>query len=530
MTSGNDQQPENEHRQFNSSFRYRIRPIRSKLAVYFLVINFLLFLTLPAQIKNAYLLVVGFRREIIETLQARYYAVLFGLYITLICVHFLYILLSWISNACCGRFKAIQCGLGVTFCGVAVLITAVVATVIVFVEVEFESSRVALYVLLGVGVVILLASLIATIGAFIFYINILSFSIQQLQRGSSDVSAYVHWLVWTEALGLAIYGVLVTTTISCIDSDGSNTFILYIFGILGGLNYPVIFICGISWCCLRKRIRNYVADNPTQSENTNVDRVQDVKSFRWMFVILFLISAIFHVNIPTAMVSSLFSFHIQQQGDSTTCSADSIFVKTFPLLLPVFLIPLYELLIHPLIGRYIPTSTKKIGLGMFVYTISLAIYFTLDTVGHTKDEARCTFDLTGPGIIVNEKILLLPNILDVIAYLLIQIGGLEFVCAYGPKSRKGILIAVFLGLRGVFWAMGLVLVIPFGVLHSNDPFVGSCGFSYYLLNIFLTFIILLVYVVVVWRYMEWRQRAVRDVEGRNSIAATVTPPFEAIIY
>ena len=406
-----------------------------------------------------------------------------------------------------------------------------------------------------------------------FYVNVLQVTIQQLQKGSSEeVSAYIHWLVWTEALGLAIYSVLVNAASSC--GEGTTGTVLIV---MLGLQLVVFLVSSISWCCFSKRVQSYFPNIPTQSPYTVVylvvkyaftrrrphtwessaqqeasmtsfisgneapvqassrldyskdiyggpftsQQVEDVKSCGRIFMVVLSLSAIFITNIPTSMVASVFAAHIRQDN-SESCSAQSVIVNSFSSLLPVILIPLYELVIYPLIGRYIPTSPKKIGLGMILLTVSLIFYFITDTVGHSKYPVACMFDDILIGIDINKKLLLLPNILNVLAYLLIQIGGLEFICSHSPNSMKGLLIAVFLGIRGLFWIIGLVLVVPFWV-SSEDHFKSvSCGFGYYLLNIIITFIVIVISCVVAWRYTK-RQRRVEREFGINSENPTTIP-------
>ena len=275
------------------------------------------------------------------------------------------------------------------------------------------------------------------------YVNVLQVTVQQLQKGSSgEVSAYIHWLVWTEALGLAIYSVLVNVASSC--DEGTSGIVLII---IACLQIVVFLVSGISWCCFSKTVQSYFPSIRTQSPYTVVyqvvkyaftrrrprtwespaqqedsmtsfisgnevsvqassrldyskdifggpftnQQVEDVKSCGRIFMVVLSLSAIFITNIPTSMVASVFASHIQQDN-SGSCSARSIIVSSFSSLLPVILIPLYELVIYPLIGRYIPASPKKIGLGMVLLTVSLIFYFIADTVGHSKNPVVCMFD------------------------------------------------------------------------------------------------------------------------------------------
>ena len=527
--------------------------------------NFLLFLTFSVQIKNAYLAFLGGN----EYLGSLFTVLLVSLYAVAIFLHFLYILLSCISDTCCGRFKAIKCGLASTCFGILTYIIASIFVVIVI----LGAISVPDSILILAGIVAVVALLVTTVGILMFYVNVLQVTVQQLQKGSSgEVSAYIHWLVWTEALGIAIYSVLVNVASSC-DEGTSGTVLI----IIACLQIVVFLVIGFSWYFFSEEIENYFPNIPTQSPykvvylvvkyafthrrphtlessaqqrvsmtsfncgnkapvqaSSKLDyskdifggpftnqQVEDVKSCGRIFMVVLSLSAIFITYIPTSMVASVFASHIQQDN-SEPCSAQSIIVNSFSSLLPVILIPLYELVIHPLIGRYIPASPKKIGLGMVLLTVSLVFYFIADTVGHSKHPVACMFDDISVGIDMSKNLLLLPNILNVLAYLLIQIGGLEFICSHGPNSMKGLLIAVFLGIRGLFWMIGLVLVVPFWVSSEDHFKLVSCGFGYYLLNIIITFIVIVIACVVAWWYAKQQQRVEREF-GMNSENPTTVP-------
>ena len=186
--------------------------------------NFLLFLTFPAQIKNVYLAFLG-RNEYIGSL---FTVLLVSLYAVVTFIQLLYILLSCISDTCCGRFKAIKCGLASTCFG---MLTYIVTNIIVIIVLLVPTSLPDLILIIIAAIVGVVAMLVATVGILMFYVNVLQVTVQQLQKGSSgEVSAYIHWLVWTEALGLAIYSVLVNVASSC--DEGTSGIVLIIIACL----------------------------------------------------------------------------------------------------------------------------------------------------------------------------------------------------------------------------------------------------------------------------------------------------------
>ena len=185
-----------------TTFRYRIRPINSKAAIFLLVMNFLLFLTFPAQFKNIYLAFLGGNKYV----GSLFTILLVTTYAVVTFIQLLYILLSCISDTCCGRFMAIKCGLAATCFG---MLTYMTTTIIMIIVIVVPTLLLPGVILIIAGIVTLVAMLVTTVGILMFYVNVLQVTVQHLQKGSSEeVSAYIHWLVWTESLGLAIYSIL----------------------------------------------------------------------------------------------------------------------------------------------------------------------------------------------------------------------------------------------------------------------------------------------------------------------------------
>ncbi len=88
-------------------------------------------------------------------------------------------------------------------------------------------------------------------------------------------------------------------------------------------------------------------------------------------------------------------------------------------------------------------------------------------------------------------------VLSALSNMLIYIGVLEFICSQSPHSMKGLLIGLFFAIKGLYQVIADLLVFPFAVGHT---FPISCGFFYYLMNILVGVVALLVYVCVAKRY------------------------------
>ena len=86
--------------------------------------------------------------------------------------------------------------------------------------------------------------------------------------------------------------------------------------------------------------------------------------------------------------------------------------------------------------------------------------------------------------------------------MLIYTAVFEFICSQSPHSMKGLLIGMLYAFRGLYQLVAALLVLPFAAFPIQTI---SCGFWYYLMNIVIGVVALLVYVCVAKRY-RYRER------------------------
>ena len=56
-------------------------------------------------------------------------------------------------------------------------------------------------------------------------------------------------------------------------------------------------------------------------------------------------------------------------------------------------IPVYRFIVYPLVGKYIPSMLKIMGIGIFLCSISTVISLAIDSIGHFYSNAsHCIFD------------------------------------------------------------------------------------------------------------------------------------------
>ena len=92
--------------------------------------------------------------------------------------------------------------------------------------------------------------------------------------------------------------------------------------------------------------------------------------------------------------------------------------------------------------------------------------------------------------------------LSALSNMLIYVAVFEFICSQSPHTMKGLLMGLLYAIKGLYQLLAALLVLPFALPSSISP---SCGFYYYLVNIVIGLVALLVYVWVARRY-KYRER------------------------
>ena len=147
------------------------------------------------------------------------------------------------------------------------------------------------------------------------------------------------------------------------------------------------------------------------------------------------------------------------------------------LLVIVIGIPLYQLCVKRYFGKYTPNLLKRVRIGLFLCLIQEAIYPVINLLMSSKDNiSTCYFNalykytddnssITALCLLANTKsivngtcervcpqvpvhdhlflLLIIPQIFHGLAYLLVFMTVLEFICAQAPYTMKGLLIGIW---------------------------------------------------------------------------------------
>jgi peptide/histidine transporter 3/4 len=181
-------------------------------------------------------------------------------------------------------------------------------------------------------------------------------------------------------------------------------------------------------------------------------------------------------------------------------------------LLTVVCIPVYLWLLRPFISHYVPGMLKRMGLAMMLTLLSLVVSFTMDTIAHMqhRNTTACLFEITIDYTDIPQPasqtslLLLIQLTLSALSHMLIYIAVFEFICSQSPHPMKGLLIGLFYAIKGLNQSLATLLVVPIiGMEIKKFLFPISCGFFYYLVNILLGVIAVLIFV---WMAKTYRHR------------------------
>ena len=191
------------------------------------------------------------------------------------------------------------------------------------------------------------------------------------------------------------------------------------------------------------------------------EEVEDTKSF---FRILFLLF-------------SLLGFHLSGHGYSTAqrlmmneCPntwlllliGDPMNLTTIIILISI---PLYQLINARYRQRYIPNIFKRMGLGLFCCLLKVFVEIALQatqeyyatkqcrniyplficyhSISHVQFHVQNEIDHCTPGNSIFLILLVVPQILQGLSFLLVFMSAIEFICAQAPLRLKGLLIGLW---------------------------------------------------------------------------------------
>ncbi len=186
----------------------------------------------------------------------------------------------------------------------------------------------------------------------------------------------------------------------------------------------------------------------------------------------------------------------------------------------VLLIPLYLLVFRKCMHYYSLSMLKRIGLGI-IFLIMTLIMINASILYTSASKKECFFpslnyrykyhnysednnwsNYSDPTESIPAMLVIFYRCLYGISNMLLYTGLYEFICAQSPPSMKGLLIGLSFAIKGIFQAIGSLILIPFGYFPPSFP---NCGLWYYGINTLLSFFSLIVFIYYAKKY-KYRQR------------------------
>jgi len=228
-----------------------------------------------------------------------------------------------------------------------------------------------------------------------------------------------------------------------------------------------------------------------------VEQVEDVKAFYGILKIVLTSGPAFFLKIASDRVINDIIYFPKNEVEMNLFGNGLL-----SSLLILVSLTFYITFIRPFIGYYIPGILKRLGSGIILAKITLVSIFILYAVSPKSNQSNenCFYLNESSRSNLNTPIILaIPSTLNAFSNIIIYIPLYEFVCSQSPHAMKGFLIGLTFAVKGVFELAGASVLILFLKLHPQTTVV-SCGMIYYMLNILVAVVSILIYVLMAKRY------------------------------
>ena len=348
------------------------------------------------------------------------------------------------------------------------------------------------------------------LGKGAFEANVIQYGRDQLDFASSEVlSSFVYWCYWTQYLPTLLL-ILVSQLASLMPM---SSIVLSVGSFLPPLIAVAVLLCLYSSCRknmlaelgkhvspmkliwrvmkfawqhkhpLRRSAFTY-SELPSRLDLAKkryggpfrTEEVEEVKSF-WS--ILFLLASLFgylfwdDIASTAAKYAQLYACSdVQQTAGSIFClhsndnrtEPTTIFMEAFSVyyittLTIVLTIPLYQLVLRPWCGRFIPSMVVRMGMGLLLELFSLliltALNFNMESDSSHLNVSCGSLATTGQTANVSTLapfsiyLFVIPQFLNGLSQVLVSVTTLEFILAQAPVGMQGFLIGLWYSMQSV---------------------------------------------------------------------------------
>ena len=451
-----------------------------------------------------------------------------------ISVGFMIPLAGWLADIRFGRYKMIRLSIGTMWIS-SLLLTA---SLIILQSVDLHNlSKVLHLFLLPLGV-----------GYSSFQANVIQFGVDQLCDASlTEIKIFITWYSWTLISSIATVNTaclyiseeykLLVSLLVCLQLTLAVSLDILFNKVL--IKEPVTqnpfkTVYGVIKYALKHkspRLRSAFTYTGEEDLPSRIDfgkskyggpftteQVEDVKTL-FRVVLVFVVGCAF--------------FGMTTEGRSTPKNLRNVFIhalshspeyvfNNFYLITGLLLIPLYEIVVHPLFHSCLPIlqSHVKFCIAFTLRIVRYAIMLALMTharqhYAHITPSSNATLScifyqahdsLNFLSETLDYRWLIILEALMAISDLLVAIGALEFYCAQVPYSMKGLVAGIIYALSGFFMMLSQGVLLPFK-MTSLEWGTGtlSCGF-WYVLTLLIYLLIVMTALVIAMRWYKKRKR------------------------
>ena len=444
-------------------------------------------------------------------------------------------IVGWLADVSFGRYKVMRASLWLMWVGSILVVLAQI------VELRLPETEGILHYS-----VMVLAAIVITLGYSAFLVNAVPFGTDQMPDASTEeISAFVYWFVWSSyGIGDVIATIAdlipACTHLQDIEADVLQSLIPVALSSLAlcsdfllkqqltiepvGPNPFKLVFRVLKFAITHKRpIRRSAFTHCEDKRPSRIDfakskyggpftteEVEDVKTCLRMLVVI-LCTSTFLVPLWTYLFSigNLYN-HFVRPSEITQCYNVLILLTYSTPSIVVYSIPLYEILIHNVARKLIPSTMKRIGISIFLVIVLSLITLFIDTAGHLHNHSLpCMFRSNESSPIIETNYIwvdVLTNVLPAIQFMLFNIAVFEFICAQAPYTLKGLLVGLVYSVNSSAIPMAYIIYLAWDLGWKKTVTQPSCGFWYYL-SIALT----ATFGLVIWCIVaKWYKRRERD--------------------
>ena len=417
---------------------------------------------------------------------------------------------GWLADIRFGRYNVLYWSSVTMWLSTVLLLASLIIAQVVDWHVNY--LHLVFLVLLGVGY-----------GGF--QANIIQFGIDQLIDASSDeIVAYIYWYSWS----FISSGAVEPLASECTSQQLKQTLTPFLLCLCLSILVILLFLFNnvlikeplttnpfrlihnvLKYASKTKhpRLRSaftYCEDDPPSRIDFGkskyggpftTEQVEDVKTFFRVLGIVIIAGA----SITITKDETFMQYTLEVYGHQVLngeCLVRYFITKAYYITI-VLLIPLNELVIHPLFHRCLPKINCywKVFLGISIHTGKYIVLSVLLTVAHHYDYILASnlpaANVTNHCIFHNDpvswtsdaldyRLFAIPEVISAVSFALIVVGSIEVLCAQVPYSMKGLVIGIFYGSVGISVFLNDLIVQLF-IWKSYLWRIGSifnCGFWY----------------------------------------------------